>query len=230
MHMLCALHANDAQQILAPPVEITGLKYDKTWTDDVDLAEIDLRGEQAPTNSEECDAVRQMPSDGCSGPFNAYLKIRESEMGGCLPKCSKCSTEWAPIWFHNGNNDGTVLCGKCALKNSLCESDPNGIDPHGPGAKLDAGKLKAALVMGDFARALTEVIRVGTFGANKYSAHGWLSVPSGVDRYTDAMQRHFLTESKGEIMDPDSNIMHAAHLAWNALARLELMLRGGSHD
>jgi len=105
------------------------------------------------------------------------------------------------------------------------ESDPNGIDQHALGAKLDAGKLKAALVMGDFARALTEVIRVGTFGANKYTDHGWLHVDDGFNRYTDAMQRHYLKEITEGPLDQDSGITHAGHLAWNALARLELMLR-----
>lgn len=110
------------------------------------------------------------------------------------------------------------------------ETDPNGIDAHAPGAKLDAGKLKAALVMGDFARALTEVIRVGTFGANKYSPHGWLSVDDAVERYTDAMQRHYLKEITEGPLDDDSGITHAGHLAWNALARLELMLRDAAKE
>ena len=110
------------------------------------------------------------------------------------------------------------------------EADPHGIDQHAPGAKLDAGKLKAALVMGDFANALTEVIRVGTFGANKYTDHGWLHVDDGINRYTDAMQRHYLKEIVEGATDDDSGITHAGHLAWNALARLELMLRDAAKE
>lgn len=34
------------------------------------------------------------------------------------------------------------------------ESDPHGKSQHDPGAKLDAGKLRAALVLGGFANAL----------------------------------------------------------------------------
>lgn len=107
------------------------------------------------------------------------------------------------------------------------ESDPNGLKPSDPGAKLDAGKNRAALVLGDFALALDAVAHVGTFGAQKYSAHGWLGVPDGHARYSDAMMRHFLAEAAGERSDRESGISHAAHLAWNALARLELELRGG---
>ena len=104
-------------------------------------------------------------------------------------------------------------------------TDPNGIDQHAPGAKLDKGKPRHGLVLGAFANALTEVAKVGTFGANKYSDNGWLSVPNGLARYTDAMLRHHFAEAGGEELDKDSGLRHAAHLAWNALAVLELALR-----
>lgn len=105
------------------------------------------------------------------------------------------------------------------------ELDPNGVSAHTPGSKLDAGKNRVSLVLGGFARALEAVCRVGTFGANKYTANGWMEVPNGIERYTDAMNRHQLKEWQGELNDPDSDLMHAAHLAWNALARLDLILR-----
>ena len=57
---------------------------------------------------------------------------------------------------------------------SAAELDPNGKDPHAPGAKLDQGKIRMGLVMGGFARALLAVGEVGTFGANKYSDNGWM--------------------------------------------------------
>lgn len=89
---------------------------------------------------------------------------------------------------------------------------------------MDAGKARCGLVLGGFSRALEAVSVVGTFGAKKYSDGGWQYVPLGIDRYTDAMQRHYLKESTGETLDPEGQ-MHAAQVAWNALARLELMLR-----
>ena len=104
-------------------------------------------------------------------------------------------------------------------------TDPNGIDQHAPGAKLDNGKPRHGLVLGAFAGALTEVAKVGTFGANKYSDNGWMSVPNGLARYTDAMLRHHFAEAGGEELDDDSGLRHAAHRAWNALAVLELALR-----
>ncbi len=104
------------------------------------------------------------------------------------------------------------------------ELDPNGKDAHEPGSKLDAGKNRLGLVLGGFSKALQEVGKVGTFGANKYTDNGWLEVPNGQERYTDAMLRHYFKEVSGEEKDEDSSILHAAHLAWNALARLELAL------
>lgn len=105
------------------------------------------------------------------------------------------------------------------------ETDPYGKDPHAPGAKLDAGKVRMGLVVEGFANALREVGRVGTYGANKYTANGWLEVPDGISRYTDAMYRHLLAEASGETHDTESQLLHAAHAAWNALARLELLIR-----
>jgi hypothetical protein len=90
--------------------------------------------------------------------------------------------------------------------------------------KHDADKIKPRLVIGSFSLALKEVSKVGTFGAQKYSEDGWATVPDGVNRYTDAMLRHYLDECAGEQCDPESTYLHAAHLAWNALARLELIL------
>lgn len=105
----------------------------------------------------------------------------------------------------------------------LKEFDPSGKDAHEPGAKLDAGKPLAG-VLSDFSLALTEIAKVGTYGAQKYSRGGWQSVPDGITRYSDALWRHLLKE-RHEPADKDSQLLHAAHLAWNALARLEIMLR-----
>ena len=105
------------------------------------------------------------------------------------------------------------------------ETDPTGRKPGDPGAKLDAGKPRLGLVFMGFARALDEVGKVGTFGANEYLDDGWMDVPDGRRRYTDAMFRHFIREAIGEECDRKSGLKHAAHAAWNALARLDLELR-----
>ena len=112
-----------------------------------------------------------------------------------------------------------------AFPSQACEADPLGRNQHQSGAKLDSGKVRLGLVLLAFGRSLEAVGQVGTYGANKYSDLGWVEVPSGIARYTDALLRHLLAEGRGEASDPQTELLHAAHVAWNALARLDLMLR-----
>ena len=113
--------------------------------------------------------------------------------------------------------------GQATIKNMQAEADPTGLSPHDPGAKLDQGKpdLSLLLMMGN---ALTAVAELGTFGATKYSRGGFLEVDDGVNRYTAALLRHLMKENY-ETIDPDSELPHAVAVAWNALARLEFILR-----
>ena len=103
------------------------------------------------------------------------------------------------------------------------EIDPRGLKSGDPGAKFDAGKVRPSLILNAMPLAILAVSEVGTYGANKYSENGWKDVDNGIARYTDAMDRHRIKEGL-EVFD-DSGLMHAAQVAWNALARLELMLR-----
>lgn len=92
--------------------------------------------------------------------------------------------------------------------------------------KYDGGKppiFRGALAY--FPRAIGAVAAVSAFGASKYAWKGWEGVPDGFNRYSDAMVRHLAYEGEGEVLDPDSGLLHASHTAWNALARLELLLR-----
>lgn len=96
------------------------------------------------------------------------------------------------------------------------------------GRKDDSGKPK--LVQGFleyFPNAIAEVARVSEFGAIKYDWGNWKFVNDGVNRYTEALGRHLLSE---DAIDEESNLLHAAHIAWNAMARLELILRELEND
>lgn len=135
----------------------------------------------------------------------------------------------------------TYVCIVCGLSAARCECrlhplfkniegtltpvDPLGKNAHEPGAKLDGGKLRPALVLSAFSRALEAVVRIGTDGATKYTDNGWLEVPEGQSRYEDAKVRHQLARYTGQLIDSDSGSLHLAHEAWNALAVLELYLR-----
>ena len=106
------------------------------------------------------------------------------------------------------------------------EADPHGKGQHELGAKMDAGKAPVMQgVLQYFPRALRLVSFVSLVGARKYAWKGWEKVPDGVNRYSDALGRHLLAESIEGPLDTDTQQLHAAQVAWNALARLELYVR-----
>ena len=98
-------------------------------------------------------------------------------------------------------------------------------DLHAPGAKDDKAKPMAGVLL-DFSRALQLVADVGTYGAKKYARQGWCVVPEGSQRYTDALVRHLLAmDVDPDGLDKETGLPHLAHVAWNALAVLELQAR-----
>ncbi len=107
------------------------------------------------------------------------------------------------------------------------ENTPDAPEKQATGAiKYDGGKSPVFRGAIDyFPRAISAVAGISAFGASKYAWKGWEGVDDGYNRYSDAMVRHLIYEGEGEVLDPDSGLLHAAHTAWNALARLELYLR-----
>ena len=98
------------------------------------------------------------------------------------------------------------------------------------GVKFDNNKPRMDLVLGGFAKAIYEVGRVGTFGADKYSDNGWKHVDNGVERYLSAMLRHYIKYKNGELIDEESVLPHLSHMAWNALAVLQLSMEREPKD
>lgn len=92
------------------------------------------------------------------------------------------------------------------------------------GTKYDDGKLRLAEMMTDFGVAMEELCKVWEYGAAKYEKSNWKQVKDpdggyGIDRYTNAMLRHLMAE-RYDMYDDESHLLHAAHIAFNALARL----------
>lgn len=94
---------------------------------------------------------------------------------------------------------------------------------QGVGLKFDGGKPRMSLLPFD---ALVWVARVLTFGAKKYKAHSWRTVPNGLERYTDAFLRHYEAIQRGEVYDVESGLPHWAHLACNVLFGCALACAG----
>lgn len=97
------------------------------------------------------------------------------------------------------------------------------------GTKYDNGKLRLAEMIIDFRIAMEELCKVWEFGANKYEKSNWKKLANPVDRYTNAMLRHLLAEETN-LVDDESNLLHAAHIAFNALARLYFIARNKKVD
>jgi hypothetical protein len=78
------------------------------------------------------------------------------------------------------------------------------------GRKFDNDKLRYDLVP---PLALEEMVKVLTFGAQKYDPDNWQKVPDSKRRYFAALQRHLWAWKQGETVDKESGIHHLAHAA-----------------
>lgn len=87
------------------------------------------------------------------------------------------------------------------------------------GIKYDKNKLRLAEMFIDFCIPMEELCKVWEFGANKYKKSNWKKLEDPINRYTNALLRHLIAEEK-ETYDTESTYLHAAHIAFNALARL----------
>lgn len=93
------------------------------------------------------------------------------------------------------------------------------------GLKYDEGKNRMGLMCENFSRALWEVGRVSTFGAEKYSPNSWQNLSNPKERYMDALCRHLFKHLQGEQVDGESWLRHLSHLIWNGLCLLEFELK-----
>lgn len=89
------------------------------------------------------------------------------------------------------------------------------------GIKFDSNKPEYGLVP---ANALHEIVKVLTYGAQKYSRENWRQVPERERRYFDAMMRHLWAVRRGELVDDETGISHYAHAGCCLLYLLEMEL------
>ena len=89
------------------------------------------------------------------------------------------------------------------------------------GIKYDSAKPRMNLLP---PKAIMEVAKVLTFGAEKYDAENWRKLDDLQNRYTAGALRHIFAHMDGEKDDPESNISHLAHALCCLLFKLEIEL------
>ena len=89
------------------------------------------------------------------------------------------------------------------------------------GIKYDSAKPKMNLLP---PKAVMEVAKVLTFGAEKYDAENWRKLEDLQNRYTAGALRHIFAHMDGEELDPETNLSHLAHAMCCLLFKLEIEL------
>lgn len=80
----------------------------------------------------------------------------------------------------------------------------------------------------EFPRAMRATASVTAYGAKKHAPRGWQTFEPdyGVVYHTSKIGRHLIDrELNGEINHSDDDLLHAAQVAWNALALLENIIK-----
>lgn len=97
------------------------------------------------------------------------------------------------------------------------------------GIKFDSGKPDYSLIP---PLAQDEFVKVLTFGASKYGRGNWRQLDDLYHRYIAAAGRHLNAMMRGEIIDLESGLLHAAHLQSCAafIAEYQLATRADKKD
>lgn len=96
---------------------------------------------------------------------------------------------------------------------------------NGKGKKYDGGKSMVGTMINVFPHALMAVGKCIEFGTHKYpNPNNWKMVEGADKRYQDSLMRHLIKHNAGQVLDEETNLLHLAHAAWNALAILELYI------
>ena len=135
--------------------------------------------------------------------------------GDCL---SKCRTDKNGVIFKYAEQiEGCGLL-KHPKRNELVEIEPS------ESVKNDIIDNKVRMDLLPWPE-LEEIGKVYTAGAKKYGPNQWQNLEDGYQRYKGAMLRHLTELEKGNDIDEETGCMHAAQIAWNAIAMLHFKLK-----
>jgi len=125
-------------------------------------------------------------------------------------------------WFDDfGDTDELTKCIPTKEWKDIIEK----ADVSQVGIKFDGDKPRYDL---EQVLATEEIMKVLTYGANKYSADNWRLVPDFERRYYSAARRHIAAYMRGELIDPESGLSHLAHAITCLNYILEVQLEGSA--
>ena len=77
---------------------------------------------------------------------------------------------------------------------------------------------------------IEKIVEVYHMGSKKYEPNTWQYLQNGEERYFAALMRHLCEHRKGNLYDPESGLLHVAHVCWNAIALLHFASRPVNSD
>lgn len=169
--------------------------------------------------------------EGWQGPEQVFIKYKKglkNQLDTCEQTTRRFKTTCENLSLNSSNNSTETI-----KNNKPSETVENIQQLHLPGMKYDQGKPNLSLVFGGFNKALLDVGYIGTFGARKYTPNGWKEVDNLYERYSSALLRHMfaaMSTRVKDIYDNETGRLHLAHVAWNALALTEHMLKAIDYD
>lgn len=176
----------------------------------------------------DADAIKPTGWKGPEEVFIAYKKGLKNQLDMCEQTTRRFKSTCENINLNAPKNTYETI------KNEKpSETTENIQQLHLPGMKYDEGKPNLSLVFGGFNKALLDVGYIGTFGARKYTPNGWKDVENLYERYSSALLRHMfaaMSPRVKDIYDNETGRLHLAHVAWNALALTEHMLKAIDYD
>lgn len=139
-----------------------------------------------------------------------HIKKDHHELDLACPNTSNTSgwdftDKYEPIRVNFGGGGNGGIGGRLPLR--------------GDSTKFDLGKPMWDLL--PFAE-IEDVVKVLTYGANKYKKDGWKTVPNGLPRYIAATMRHISSYMTGEDNDTESTLSHLSHACTNILFMMYL--------
>lgn len=133
----------------------------------------------------------------------------------CCQNCEACTPLWPcdfiGIFDCFNSLRKQVAKDKLLGQPQMCPTEPSTVPE---GKKYDSGKPHWDLLP---LSAVEPMVQVLTFGATKYDANNWQSLPDYENRYFAACMRHLRAYQSGELVDGESGLSHLAHAMTNIM-------------